>query len=83
MTECKTNLIQLFQFFDGYFNTDYRFWIVPWRYRKAVIKSMKVYNFSITCIRSIKDETMCKIVNNDDKRTMAFVMFKKGRIKTV
>ena len=82
MTECKTNLIELFEFFDGYFNTDFRCWIIPWRYRKAILKSMKVYDFTITLIKSIKDETMCKIVNNDDKRTLAFVMFRKGRMKT-
>lgn len=81
MNECKSNLIALFQFFDGYFDTDLRLWKIPNRYAEKVLKSMKVYNFNIQRVNSIKDNLLCKIVNNENKRTLAFVLFYKGRIK--
>ena len=81
MNDCKKNLIELFEFFDGYFDTDKRLWIIPYRYRKSIFKSMQVYGFRINVVNSIKDSLLCKIVNNDDKRTLQFVAFYKGKIR--
>lgn len=81
MNECKKNLIDLFQFFDGYFNTDYRLWIIPYRYKNAILKSMLVYGFNIRKIESTKDNLLCKIVNQENGKTLHFVKFYKGRIK--
>ena len=81
MNDCKKSLIELFEFFDGYFDTDKRLWVIPFRYFKPIIKSMKVYGFNINVVNSIKDNMLCKIVNQDDKRTLHFVVFYKGRIR--
>lgn len=81
MTECKKSLIELFEFFDGYFDIDYKLWIIPYRYGKAIFKSMKVYGYSIKTVNSIKDGLLCKVVNLEDGRTLQFIKFYKGRIR--
>lgn len=81
MNDCKKSLIELFEFFDGYFDTDKRLWVIPFRYSKAIFKSMQVYGFRINVVNSIKDNLLCKIVNQDDKRTLQFIAFYKGKIR--
>lgn len=81
MTQTKQAFIDLLYFFDGFFDTDYNFWKVPKRYKKAVLKSMQVYGYSVTCIESAKDKTLCKVVDDQTGKTIHFVNFYRGKIR--